>query len=308
MRKETFVALFAAMLILCGVTLANAGQFAWTIFTHADVTGHGPGADLKIGTGDDPTGQKCNFSSVKSCSTAGAPTIGSYSFSSLDVVQVKSCMLGANSGKTCTTNTDCPGGMCMDCGDTVSYFGNVGGTKGKGTFTACQQSGAAGGFDTVSMSIGSSEAVPGSGGGCLTLTNPVGDDHGTPCGVGAFTSILDLELWVTALIKCDFDAGTIPNIGLDGRVFQKGVAAPAGACGYTNTQIDTLLGKLPSTATYMYVACESQTLPALATACLSGADFDSVVIAYTTAAATVFDCNAACASGGCLMGTAEDVQ
>jgi hypothetical protein len=159
------------------------------------------------------------------------------------------------------------------------------------------------GIEYVNINWGSSEAIPGSGGGCITRATG-GANTGGPCGVGTFTSTVDLALWVDLLGSCDFPAGDIPGIDLDGRVYDASAAAPAGVCGYSAAQVDGLI-TLAGGSGYLLIACDSQTLPdGLAAACISGSDFDSVIVAKTGANAS--DCPDC--SGGCVAATADGVE
>lgn len=311
MRKQFLVALCIVGLVLGSVTWASAGAFQWTILTHTSVKNKAPGANWLVETTDGAA--NCNFNTAVSCASNGTPTTGSFSYSYLDFQMVKSCATGTNRGASCNTNADClNGGMCVPCGpDATSFFGKIPGVSiGTGTISVCQENGST--FNITAMGIGSTEALQGSGGGCLTLKAPAGD-RGGQCGVGAKTSLIDIGLWVEELgVVCGIYAGDIPDVALDGRVYQKGSYPAAVNCGFTTVPtayVSDLFSKAPTNATYMWVACEEQTLPGnLTTACLSGAPFKSLMITTTTANAATFDCTAACSSGGCMMGTAEETE
>lgn len=307
MKKGILATVCVVALLFLGATLASAGNITWTILTSTSVTGHGPGPDQVIGTGDDTTdgsqAGKCNFTTDTGCAASGTPTIGTFSYTYLDFQMTMSCASGDNRGMSCTTNAEC-GAPCIPCGDeTYSYFyKKPGATKGVGTFVIenCSD-----GITYNKMNIGTSEAVTGSGGGCLTLSAARDDDTGPDCGVGTFSSVVDLELWVDALGSCDLDAGQIPDINLDGRVYDASAAPPAGVCGYNTAGIQTLLNAAGNTG-YVMVACDAQPLPTgLMSTCISGAPFISKIVSKTTADAS--DCPD-CSSSGCMAGTAEGVE
>lgn len=304
MKKGILVAVCATALLF-GASLASAGNITWTILTSPSVAANGPGTDGVIGTGDDTT-NNCNFSTATGCLTGSAPTIGSFSYTYLDFQMAASCSLGANRGMSCTTNADCGGLPCVPCGDdTYSFFGtNPGAAQNRGLGTFIVEN-CSSGIEYVNMAIGTSEAISGSGGGCLTLQAGGDSKTGGPCGVSAFNSTVDMTLWVNLAGTCDLSAGNIPNINLNGRVYNASVAAPAGVCGYTAGQVDTLLAAAGSTG-YVMIACDSQTLPTgLQSVCISGAPFEAVIVSKTTANAS--DCPD-CGGGGCVAGTAEGVE
>ena len=307
MKKGILVAVCATALLFLGATLASAGNITWTILTDASVAAKGPGADGVIGEGTDTT-NNCNFTTATGCLAGPTPTIGSFSYTYLDFQMANSCALGASRGATCDTNADCGGAPCAPCGDdTYSFFATNPGAalnRGLGTFIVenCST-----GIEYVKMSIGTSEAIAGSGGGCLTLEAGGDDTTGSPCGLGAFTSTVDMSLWVNALGgTCNLDAGAIPNIDLDGRVYDASVAATVGVCGYSTSGIDTLRTAAGSSG-YLMVSCDSQTLPTgLASVCISGAPFEAVIVAHTALDAS--DCPDCSGGGGCVAGTAEGVE
>jgi len=315
MRKEFLVALCVIGLCLWVVTAAYAGPATWHILTNSAIKKHSAGADGLIGTTDDGTAEKCNFSDAKNCEVVGDPTVGSYSYAKISPVQASSCVVG---GASCTANSQCPFATdCMDCGGGTatewSFFGVVAGqTKGAGTFGTCATTD--GNFKYLAMDIGASESSPDTGAGCLTLRQSI---SGTPCGAGDFSSSLKLDLFVAAtsspFTACQVQAtvlGPIPA-NLNGRVYAGGVTIPTGdPCGYSTGQVNTMMTQagVTSSGKYLMVSCTPggvQTLPTLGTPCLSGATFKSVVVAYSL---TEAGCSDACPSGGCAGGTAEEVQ
>jgi len=321
MRKELLITLCAMCLLFCGSTIANAAS-SWTILTDAAVASHSAGADGLIGTGDDGTSENCNFNTAKGCATNGTPSVGSYSFAKISPVQASSCAAG---GATCTANSQCliiP--QCMDCGGGTgtqwSFFGSIAGQSlGTGTFATCGNS--TGGFNVTAMNIGATESSPDTGGGCLTLHTPAvapATNSGNACGTTAFNETLSLDLYVAATASpftpCQVKAtllGPISPISLTGKAFAGGSPiGSAGACGYGTANISDLMSKAGvSSSGYLTVNCTpggTQTLPTLATPCLSGAHFSSVIVAYTSA--TGGACQDVCPSGPCAGGTAEEVQ
>jgi hypothetical protein len=305
MRKGILVAVCATALLFLGTTLASAGDITWNILTDTSVAGAGPGADRVIGTADDTT-NNCNYTTATGCLAGSTPSIGSFSYTYLDFVQTASCALGDKRGQTCASNADCDDLPCQPCGaDTYSFFYKNPGASanrglGKFVVTNCSS-----GITYKNMSIGTSEAISGSGGGCLTLQGAGLDDkEGSPCGVGAFTSTVDLTLWVNAFGTCDLAAGNIPDINLDGRVYNAASSAPAGVCGYSAGEVDAIRGVAGNTG-YLMIACDSQTLPSpLASVCISGSPFESVIVSHTTQnASDCPDCG-----GGCVAATADGVE
>jgi len=313
MKKEFLVVMCVMGLVFGAASMANAGALTWTLASDDALIGMGPGLDELLGTADDTTsGEKnnCNFNSGVNCDTTGTPSTGTYSFVKMDLVMDKSCMTGTNAGGTCVDDTDCPGCVpglcCAECSDVTYSYLNNGGRHlqglDNGTYLTCQEDGST--FDYTALKIGTTESLPGTGGGCLSLLTP-GDDSGD-CGVGTFSSLMDVGISISVLGICNFDGGEVPNVTMAGRIYDLGVATPAGACDYSIAEINAIRASLPGTAQYMTVACANQTLPGgLTTGCLSGADFISVMVAYTTGNAS--DCASACA-GGCLFGTAEGVE
>ncbi|MEW6440333.1 MAG: hypothetical protein AB1640_05290 [bacterium] len=316
--KNVLAVLCAVALVFGMAGMASAGNVLWTILEDTSVTGHGPGADLRIGTGDDTLisdnteTNKCNFTAGANCAASGAPTTGSYSFVKMDLLtQDYSCADGANAGQECTDTgspvTDCGAGAilgCVSCEDpTFTYLGIGTNLNGNGTMTICNSGS---GFSYSVLKIGTTESVPGLSGGCLTLDTP-GDDTGTPCGLGAFNSTLDVTIKVAA---CLVAGGRVPNVAMTGRVYQMGAAVTSGACGYDVPGVQALMAQAPANATYFMVSCaNNQTLPLdLTTACISGSRFNSKIIAYSTTSAADFSCSAECGGGGCMMGSADEAE
>jgi hypothetical protein len=132
MRKELFALLCVAGFLLWGGTTANAVDITWHMLTHSSLAGHGPGADLLLGTSDDTTtgeANNCNFTTDGGCAaSATVPAIGSYGYASteLDGDVTHSCLGGASGGAPCvcadlvtpcTADAECPGALCSpaDC-------------------------------------------------------------------------------------------------------------------------------------------------------------------------------------------------
>lgn len=319
--KNVFALLCTLALMLGVSNLANAGGVAWTLLEDASLAGIGPGPDETMGTGDDTTSGEdnpCNFSGAVNCRDGGTPADGSYSFVKMDLVMDWSCADGANVGDTCTDTghpaIDCGAGAligCIECvTPTFSYLGSGTNVNGNGTMATCN-SGSSFTYDV--LKIGTSESVPGVGGGCLVLDAATpGDDGGSPCGVGTFTSSLDVDIKIAL---CLVEGGSVPNIAMTGKVFDLAAAIPTGnICGYTGGAGGTIATELASKAIalggkYLMISCANQTLPTgLTTGCISGAGFVSKIVAYSKTAAATFDCAAACGGGGCMMGTAEEVE
>ncbi len=319
MKKGLLVALCVIGVVFWGITTASAGIISWSILQNGGMAGKGPGSDGLLGTGDDTSGEKCNYSNASACAVTGSPTSGTYSKAELNFVQSSSCVLansGHNPGDTCTQNSDCGVGLaiCVDCnsgsgGLARTYFATnpAGGGKGLGSLTV---NGCDGQVDYTNISIGTSEVLGGSGGGCMTLKAGAATG-GAGCGVGPISTTTDMDLWVsTPIPACGFKAGVMPGIALAGRVYDAGVAAPAAICGYSTGQIDTIMGPTHAnlgSGQYMLLVCGSGTLPdPLQSACLSGAAWNTKMIASTSASLAT-SCADECSSG-CMAGTAEGVE
>jgi hypothetical protein len=261
-----------------------------------------------IGTPDDGTSDKCNYSDAPLCVTAGNPTTGAYSYARLDFVQDASCALGAQQGAECTSNADCGGFPCAPCNPPskvgLGYFAknpSAGGGKGLGTMTA---SACDNGFSFTELSVGTSEVVGSDGGGCLTLG--ANSTAGGGCGVGPASTTFDMKLWVSTVPGCGFPAGTMPDIDLAGQI----MAGPTGSavCGYTPSQVtDIMTDAGIGSGSYLMIVCGNGTLPTdLEAACLPGAAWDSILVAKTSTDIAT-SCGDACSSG-CMAGTAEGVE
>ena len=179
MKKHLFSILSMAVLLLWGVTTASAATLTWKVLTHSSVAGSGPGPDKLIGTTDDTTSgeiNKCNYSTAPNCAATGNPTIGSYSYSAveMDGNLTHACLGGSIAGQPCkcsdlttpcTVDGDCPGALCApgDCCpgmlglatcmtcvqndpegepfgpplDTYTYAGSA--QNASGTLTTCQE-------------------------------------------------------------------------------------------------------------------------------------------------------------------------
>jgi len=312
MKKEFVIALLALGFIFAGAMSASAGSATWTLVQTLGMKLHGPGADGVIGTGDDDTDAKCNYSPAEGCAAAGNPTEGAYSYTKLNFKMDASCVVGtggALAGDECTENADCGGALtvCAPCNppslEGITYFARNpdGGSKGAGTYTvnACED-----GFEFTDAAIGTSEVVPASGGSCLVF-----DAHNssTGCGEGSTSTNYDMVLWTSTIGKCGFNAGKMPGLPLAGRIYAAPTASTA-ICGYTTGQIEAIMTDAGVTSGYLMVTCGTGTLPTdVQTACLRGADWEAVIVAKTTADLSA-ECASACSSGGCMAGTAEGVE
>ena len=318
MKKGLLVALCVMGVVFWGITTASAGIISWSILQTGGMAGKGAGSDGLLGTGDDTSGEKCNYSNATACAVTGSPTIGTYSFAKLNFVQSSSCVLansGHNPGDTCNVNADCGVGLaiCVDCnsgsgGLANTYFAtnSVGGSKGLGTLTV---NGCEGQVDYTNISIGTSEVLGGSGGGCMTLKAGAATG-GAGCGVGPISTTTDMDLWVsTPIPACGFRAGVMPGIALAGRVYDAGAGAGATTCGYSIPQIDAIMSASGlGSGQYMLLVCGSGTLPSpLQSACLSGAAWNTKMLASTSASLAT-SCADECGGGGCMAGTAEGVE
>jgi hypothetical protein len=315
MKKDFLMVLLAIGFIFAGAISASAGDVIWTLVETAGMKLHSPGPDGLIGTGDDGTSDKCNYSAVEYCEDDGNPTQGAYSYVKLDFVQDMSCVGGladVPAGTVCTSNADCgtPAGICKDCNTPekvgLSYFARNpdGGNKGLGTYTvaACED-----GFVMDSVSIGTSEVVSAVGGSCMILDSHV---SATGCGEGTVSTNYDMTLYTSTLGKCGFNAGKIPGLPLAGRIYAAPTAS-TGTCGYTTGEIEAIMTDAVLTSgDYLSIMCGNGTLPDfpdLQTVCIPGADWEAVIVAKTTADLTT-ECASACGGGGCMAGTAEGVE
>ena len=317
MRNGLMVTLFAACFLLGMVPVASAGVVVWHVLDDPAVVMAGPGPDGVIGwpgcpgtADDDDTttteNNRCNFSNQMNCAagTAVDPTIGSYSYGSLEFNMAKSCDGGANPGIACTTDTDCaPDGTCTDCVDNptapelIYYSGDIGNANGNGTMTLCQESPT---FSFTSFKLGTSESVPGMGPSCIVLKTPGGPYTGTPCGMSQTTATVSLT---TKIMNCLVPIGDVDDLVSTGHAYDVNDAAPAPECGYSTADILCLLSQAVALkgAKYVMISCTDQTLGASAMTCLSGAGSKSVTVAWTTDAA--IDCVTACDGGGSCAGS-----
>ncbi len=314
MKKEILVAFLAIGFIMAGAFSASAGTVTWTLIETASMAQATPGADNLLGTGDDGTGDLCNYDDATACSVTGSPSVGAYSFSRLGFVQTSSCALGDNQGSTCTQNSDCGGllGVCVDCntgagGVAYSYFTRnpSGGSRGLGTMTAtvCDN-----GFTWTNMSVGTSEVLGGSGGGCITLTAGSGGGN-SGCGAGPSSTSVSMDLYTSTIPNCGFKAGVMPGIALSGGIVDAGAGATGSLCGYTIAQIGSIIADAGLGAgNYLSILCGNGTLPTnLESGCLPGASWLSVMVSKTSSSLPAV-CAEACSTGGCMAGTAEGVE
>jgi hypothetical protein len=316
MKKEIMVAVLAIGFIFAGAISASAGTITWTMVETASMATHSPGADGRIGTGDDGV-SLCNYSDASSCATTGAPTTGAYGFSTLNFTMASSCAIAALpkvQGDPCSTNADCGPGVCVDCntpGRTgTTYFAKnpSGGSKGLGTMTA---SACDNGFTYTNVAIGTSEVVGTGGGSCMTLTT--GAPQGNSGCSGAISTLTSMDLWVELPYvgtPCAFRAGQMPGLNLAGSVFSGATNPPAtGTCGYTAAQVGAIMTDAGVGAgQYLFITCGNGTLPGdLQSACLRGASWTAKLVGKTSAVVPT-SCGEACSSGGCMAGTAEDVE
>ena len=305
MKKEFLIVLLAIGFIFTGAISASAATVTWTLIETAGMKLHSPGSDGVLGTIDDGLADKCNYSNVADCVTAGAPTQGSYSFSELHFAQDSSCALGTP-GASCSTNADCGGLGCIDCNTPgkvgLTYFAknSAGAAKGAGTYVtdACE-----GSYDITNVSIGTSEVITSFGGSCMTLNT---FNSASGCDAGPSSTNYDLNLWTNSVFpNCGTNVGLMPGLALAGRIYAVG-SVGTGICGYDTSEINAIASAAGLSSGYLSIMCGSGTLPTdLESACLPGADWESVIVAKAAG-----DVAGACASacGGCMAGAAEGVE
>jgi hypothetical protein len=323
MRKEIFVALCVIGLLVGVATLASATTVSWTIMQDPSMAGHGPGADLLLGTTDSTSGQNnsCNLSGAADCTGGGTPGTGSWSYIALELPQATSCNGGTDPGKGgCTTNDSCgSGGICLTCPevaggppnyDTFSYMGAIGCPLGNGTMKACEENGV---FKWTELKIGASESVAAGLGGTSINLNPVGSTSGyaSGCGTGVdWTSQANIGFWVGCVPNVV--GGKINGLNLNGRVYATGGTNSASNCGYNSTQINALRATaLGKGAAYMLVMCGDTTIPndtTTTSACLRGASVHNVLVATTTSTGvdTCTDPNPGCVAPASCAGGVEE--
>ncbi len=329
MRKGLITLVCVAGLMLWGGTAVNAIEIDWTLLEHASVAGKGPGPDGVIGTNDDTTTgevNSCNFTTAPNCPTAGNPTIGSYSFSAIEFSPGLpwSCLdpsggptAGAPcicaEGGTCTSDADCSSGSCAGAGDccpgllntctecvkvpgdhndSFSYFGSDPSLGPAPHYTTCQVN-TTNDFAITAYQTASTESLSGAGGTCITLNLDNDPYAGSPCGVGAISGTLDVDVYA---VQCAIIGATINNIAYTGRVVDMDAIAAVGECGYNLTDTTAMVNNARSvdpTAEYLMVLCGNTTVPSTSkTACLANADVDFVLVSYTSDDAS--DCSGTC--------------
>ena len=126
--------------------------------------------------------------------------------------------------------------------------------------------------------------------------------------MGPVSTNYDLQLWTSTIPNCGFLAGTMPNLALAGRIYDAGVAIPAGICTYSIGELEGVkTGAGLVAGDYLSVMCGSGTLPTtLESVCIPGAAWTAYVVAKTSVAVNT-SCGEAC-SNGCMAGTAEGVE
>ena len=318
MRKELLAVLCAVGLVLGAVSFADAEIITWRVLQDASMVGKGPGPDRLLGTTDDTTtgeNNNCNFNTVAGCATTGSPTTGTWSYVELDLKLAASCLSGSNGGAPCTSNADCPDGICIPCPDVAwSYMGNGGVSLGNGTMVVCQEQGA---FRYNAINLATTESIStGTGVTCVNLrTSPSGLSTG--CGPGSvWNSTADIKF----SLGCNplLGAGQIDNLTLNGRVYPAGtaIAAADAQCYPKTTAGATALNNIRTIAqgkgaTFIAVMCGFTAIPNDATttsACLRGADVWDLVVVYTTGNADICtDPNPGCVPpGSCAGSVAEE--
>jgi hypothetical protein len=302
MRRGIITLLCIAGLMLWGVTAANAqSTVVWNMLDNVGaIAGNSPGADARVGTGDDGT-DNCNFLPDTANCSGASPTVGSYSVNRVDfkpdpreecfvtspLPQTTGTPCLCNDGstichpgaETCpdvsgpcgTTPGDCCGALPCDTCDDVSdsYFGTGTTFPNPGTLTTCNDSL---GYIAIDFDVATTETLAGTGGGCLKLYT-LGDDTGTPCpnpaAATAVTGTIDVA--VGALGLCPpggvFQVNDVAYGGggaVDGNIFPSG-SPPASICGYSGGSLTALVNAAVSAAggaCNIMILCGTTTLPA----------------------------------------------
>jgi hypothetical protein len=293
-RKRIVATLFMTGLFLGAAITLDAGEVTWTILEDPSVAGHGPGQDGLIGTADDTgMGQNnsCNFSDLVDCEIGSTPSTGSWSFLVWEPQQTKSCLWGDHAGDPCTTNEECgPMGFCHTCPDSpsYSYMGNVGGPRGNGTMTACQEHDIS---RWTAFRIGSTNIIEGEIGPTYINLRTSPSIPNTLCGSGAFIATVNIKLTLGSLAPlAETEIDYFPFLG---RVYDTSDPITTSVCGYTITQLETIRAvALEKGALYLLVMCGQVIMPNNATTCLRNTPLEAVVVAYTTDNAD--DCTSLC--------------
>ena len=279
--------------------------FLGRVITSPVVAGHGPGSDKLIGTGDDPTGQNCNWSNSANCASGPLPFVGTYTYSNLDYQLVYSCGLGTagpckcSTGESCTKDADCPSGCgtgdccpglakCEACPDqAISFFD---GASPHGAMETCQEY-TNNNFIVKSYDVLTSESIAGTGGGCVLL-NPGGGPYvGTfsaACPTGGVTGSMDVDVYVggcPSAIKF-----TIRNISYNGNIVNYATASSVscnlnGSRSYSGTNWTNLKNAASATCGsqgFLQLICGTTTLPASPVPCFEGAVVEFVNVLCTS--------------------------
>lgn len=323
MRIQLIRLLCAAGMIL-GVGTANALDLEWTLLMDSSIAGAEP-TEVSPGVwlilpGTAPT-NNCNFSTAEGCDTGALPNEGSYSFSAIefDGAPAPACfdplggpLAGAPctcaEGGPCTSDDDCAGGGCSAAGDCCQglaqcvvcekdpsgpdlfSFNGIHPTLGPApNLDMCQQY-SSNDFEMTRYQIaGSGNAA--SAGGCTKL-NPAGGPYtGSPCGLGRISGTFGI---VTYVAGCTFKMVTIPTINYVGDVIDVDDPNPTSQCGYTESQLLTLLAQAASKGgEYLRITCGETTIPSDVTApCLPNANAKFITVAWT--ADDVTNCGGSC--------------
>ena len=299
MKKGILVAFLAIGFIFTGVISASAGAVTWNLVQDPAWAGDSP--DPLLCTGATNNGTKCNMDVIKQCASVGNPTSGTCSFAQLTFQMASSCGAGLT-GQSCTQNTDCGSTLtpCVPCAPNpgVTYFGtNPVSARGAGTYTTlnCDNT-----VKVTGVAIGTSEVVSHVGGSCMTMA---AFNSASGCGVGSHATDYDLQLWTSTTGSCGYNAGVMPGLSLSGQIMATG--SPVAACGYTAPQLASIVSTA-GLGGYLAVLCGSGTLPTLSSVCISGAPWQSTIIANASYNPTS-ECPAACPQG-CTGAAAEGIE
>jgi hypothetical protein len=322
------IALLCAVAMILGVGTANALDLEWTLLMDSSIAGAeptevSPGKYLVLPGSTGSAG--CNFSTEKGCDTAATPNEGSYSFSAMEFDPALThacldlsggpyagapCVCADPPGQPCTGDEQCsssgscagagdccPGPLsrCNECeknpdGPDLFSYNGIDATLGPAPNLDMCQVHSSNDFEMARYQIAGSGNAE-TAGGCTKLSSLGAPHVGSPCGLGQISGTFGIE---TYLAGCTLKVVTLPNISYVGDVIDVDDPNPTSQCGYTESQLLTMLAQASAKGgEYLRITCGTTTVPGDTTApCLRNAEAQFITVAWT--ADDVTDCTGTC--------------